>query len=343
MANANVTSGASAREQALDELYASSPAAFTAKRDALAKALKAAGEVAGASELEALRKPTQIAYVLNQLARRHADVLADLVDVGRELARAQRKTLRGEAGSDLRDAIARQRSVVAGLTAKTATLMAELGVPTTGHRDEVASALQAALVDPAVGAKLEEGRLDKVPAPAAGFPGASPQETEPELAPAKAVKAVVKAKESAKANVHAPAEEKQREALATKERREAERAEKAAAARTAAASSAGNEATERAPIADDAERDADGLAAQAKKLDEEARGLASEAKRLAAEPSASRATRRSHADTPSAPRPPLHAPHAQRPRHETARRARRSTPAAARRASDMKARARRAR
>jgi hypothetical protein len=110
MANAKARSGASTRDQALDELYGASPGAFTAKRDALAKALKAAGDIEGASGLEALRKPTQIAYVLNQLARRHAADLADLVDVGRELARAQRKALRGEAGSDLRDAIARQRA-----------------------------------------------------------------------------------------------------------------------------------------------------------------------------------------------------------------------------------------
>jgi hypothetical protein len=275
MAKAKAASGASTRDQALDELYRASPGTFTGKRDALAKELKAAGDVEGSSALKALRKPSQIAYVLNQLARRHADDLAELVDVGRELARAQRKALRGEAGSDLRDAIARQRSVVAGLTAKTATLMGELDVPTTGHLDEIASALQAALVDPAVGAKLEEGRLEKVPAPAAGFPGASPQDVEPEpvRAPAKA----------SKAKVHARAEEEQREALATKERREAEREEKAAAARKSAASSAGSEATERARIADAAERDADGLRAQAKKLDDEARGLAAEAKRLAAE------------------------------------------------------------
>jgi hypothetical protein len=277
MAKAKATSGASTRDQALDELYRASPGTFTGKRDALAKELKAAGDVEGSSALKALRKPSQIAYVLNQLARRHADDLAELVDVGRELARAQRKALRGEAGSDLRDAIARQRSVVAGLTAKTATLMGELDVPTTGHLDEIASALQAALVDPAVGAKLEEGRLEKVPAPAAGFPGASPQDVEPEPEPVRAPAKALKAK------VHARAEEEQREALATKDRREAEREEKAAAARKSAASSAGSEATERARIADAAERDADGLRAQAKKLDDEARGLAAEAKRLAAE------------------------------------------------------------
>lgn len=106
-------------DHALDDLYGESPATFTAKRDALAKRLKADGDGDASARLKAQRRPTQIAYVLNQLARKHADDLADLVDVGRELARAQRKALRGEAGHDLRDAITRQRSVVAGLTAKT--------------------------------------------------------------------------------------------------------------------------------------------------------------------------------------------------------------------------------
>jgi hypothetical protein len=293
------TPGATSRDQALDELYGASPAEFTGKRDALAKALKAEGDVAGANEIKAQRKPTQIAYVLNQLARKHADDLADLVDVGRELARAQRKALRGEAGHDLRDAIARQRSVVSALTAKTASLMGELGVSPTGHLDEIASALQAALVDPAVGAKLEEGRLDKVPAPAAGFPGASPQEVEvaPERGKADAsadakAKADAKAdaKEHAKAKAHAEdakadakglAEEKRRAAEEAKERREAERKEAERAKRETAASRAGKEAAEQARIADAAEREADGYAAEAKKLDEEARSLAADAKRLA--------------------------------------------------------------
>ena len=252
-------------DAALDELYGASPAEFTAKRDALAKALKGAADAAGAADVKARRKPTQLAYVLNQLARTHADELAELVDVGRELARSQRKALRGEAGHDLRDAIARQRSVVSGLTTQTATLMRELGVPVTGHLDEIASALQAALVDPAVGAQLEEGRLEKVPAPAAGFPGAAPQEEEAEAQP-------VRERAGAKASA-ADAKARQEEARKQEER----------ARRKEAATKAGAEASARERVADEAAREADGLAAQAKKLDGEARALAVEAKRLAAE------------------------------------------------------------
>jgi len=284
---------------ALDELYGASPAEFTARRDALAKRLKAAGDDGAASEIKGRRKPTQLAYVLNQLARRHGDDVAELVDVGRELARAQRKALRGEAGHDLRDAIARQRSVVAGLTATSAALMAELGVAGSGHLDEMASALRTAMIDPAIGALLEEGRLDKVPEPAAGFPGATTLHlvrTEPDVKSRAA-------KEPAEERVKEPAEERVKErpkervkdsadraeerrraaseakASALEARKERERAEHRAAARARA----GAEAAERARAADEAERDADGHAAQAKKLGDEARSLAADAERLAAE------------------------------------------------------------
>lgn len=162
-------------EQALDELYATALDAFVERRDALAKRLKDEGDAAAAATVKKAHKPTQIAYVLNQLARRHPDEVATLVDVGRELSRAQRKALRGgHATDELREAIAHQREVVGTLTRKTAALMQDLDIPPSGHLDEIAGALQAALVDPIVGAELEEGRLEKVPAPAAGFPTTAP-------------------------------------------------------------------------------------------------------------------------------------------------------------------------
>lgn len=279
---------------ALDELYAAAPATFTARRDQLAKELKAAGDAEGAAELKARKKPTQIAYVLNQLARRHGEEVAALVDVGRELARAQRKALRGEAGHDLRDAIGRQRSAVSGLTSSAASLMRELGIDPSGHLDTVAGALQSALVDPAVGAELEEGRLEKVPEVAAGFPGAAsesdeegeepatPRPKKAAPAPSKAETPKPRAKGKAKANASTAradaAEERRARARADAEAAEEERAKAKAKAKAAA-----TEASERGREADEAEREADGFAARAKQQDEEARALAAEAKRLAAE------------------------------------------------------------
>src|SRR5947209_7769962 len=114
-------------EHALEELYAGTPAAFTATRDRLAKELAADGDAEGAAAVAARRRPTQLAWVLNQLARRHADLLAELVDVGRELARVQRGVLRGGSATGLREAIARQRTVIAELTGKAAGVMRDLG------------------------------------------------------------------------------------------------------------------------------------------------------------------------------------------------------------------------
>lgn len=292
-------------DRALDELYGASPAEFTEKRKALAKALAAAGDKAAASRVSAQRKPTQIAWVLNQLARKHPDEIAELVDVGRLLARAQRKALRGEKGTDLRDAIAEQRRIVGDLTGKAAALMRDLGVTVQGHLDEVSGALHAALVDPTVGATLEEGRLDRLPAPATGFPGASlapeaeavaERDEEPEEEPKKE-------REEPKRPRHPEHSAKKAKAEAAAQRahaREVARAEAKARAEEKAraeARAAEAEAVQTARIAEEAEREADGAAANAKKLTDAARALDAEAKRLAAESAArAREAKAAHRD-----------------------------------------------
>lgn len=230
-------------DKALDELYAESPQGFTKKRDELVRALESAEDKAA---LKARRRPTQVAYVLNQLSRRHPDDVAELVDVGRELARAQRKALREEGASGLREAIARQREVVSRLTQKTAALMGELGITSAGHLDEIAGALQAALVDPRVGAALEEGRLEKVPEPTVGFGEATPdlhvvpppaktREVERGRVDERAAKARAReeariAKERAKEEARAARQRARAEARALKDRAKAEAREATAEA-----------------------------------------------------------------------------------------------------------------
>lgn len=266
-------------EAALEELYGAAPSEFTIRRDALARSLKEAGDASGAADVRSRKKPAQLAYVLNQLARTHGEEVADLVDVGRDLARAQRKALRGEAGHDLRDAITRQRGAVAGLTAKTAALMKTLGLEPDGHLDAIAAALQAALVDPAVGARLEEGRLEKLPQVAAGFPGAVSTEADATRRPAAGAEAKAGARAKAKADARANAGARAKARAGA----EAARTEKARARKDEAAKAAMAEALERAREAEEAAREADGYTAHAKKSDADARALAAEAKRLAAE------------------------------------------------------------
>jgi hypothetical protein len=157
--------------RALDELYAGTPDQFTSRRDAIVKEMKAAGDKDAAAQLAKRRKPTQVAYVLNQLARLHPDEVASFVDVGRDLARAHRKALRGGGGAELAKAMAAQRKAVKELTALVGDVVQELAAnddsDVGGVSDavlaEVAGALQAALVDPRAAAALEEGQLEKAP------------------------------------------------------------------------------------------------------------------------------------------------------------------------------------
>jgi hypothetical protein len=279
----------------IDDLYANAPDAFTKKRDELAKRLKADGRADIAATVKALRKPTQIAYVLNQVTRRFADEIGELVDVGRELARAQRKALRGgDASGDLRAAIGRQRDVVRDLTTKTGGLMRELGIAATGHLDEIAGALQAALVDPIVGAQLEEGRLDKVPSAAAGFPGASPPrevEAEREIPPPPKSAPRKKTAQQRKADARAAKREAAERAREEKERtREAKERAKREAVRKKLDAKAAARAEQRAVALEharaaweEAKARAETLGAEATEARRTAETLRAEAKRLAKE------------------------------------------------------------
>lgn len=236
---------AKAIEAALDELYAAKPGDFVATRKRLAKKHRA---------LAKRRKPTQTAYALNQLARRHPDAIADLVDAGRALARAQRKALRGSA-SGLREAIERQRTVIRERMQEVARLVTELGVD-EAHLPEIARALQAALVDPGVGEQLEEGHLERVPEAEGGLFSLTPEDE----TPASRASAPTKKKTTrAKASTAAAARKAASEAKAA--------AKRAAAEQRAAAKKRADE--RRAAIAE-AEARADALAKAARAAEEEA-------------------------------------------------------------------------
>jgi hypothetical protein len=226
---------------ALEELFDTDPSEFTKKRDELVKQLKKAGDKEAAAQIASKRKPTQMAHVLNQLARKHPDTIADLVDVGRELAREQRRAIRGEGGHSLRDSIDRQRKAITEAGKKAAEVMKELGVDPMAHLQEVTMALQAALIDPIVGAALEAGQLEKAPEAAVGFggpvaPASAPAveeaaKSEPESKPAP--KAKTKTKKSEPPSKIDEEAEKQRE----REARERAKEQELARARAAHATS----------------------------------------------------------------------------------------------------------
>src|SRR5207248_2900099 len=100
-------------EREIDDLYGLPLEDFTAARNALAARLKRDGEGEAAASVKALRKPSVPAAVLNQLARREPELVAALLDAGKQLRAAQQRALAGGRGADeLRRATAAEREAV---------------------------------------------------------------------------------------------------------------------------------------------------------------------------------------------------------------------------------------
>ena len=134
------------------ELYGLPLEEFTAARNALAKELTKAGDKATAAEVKRLAKPSKTAWALNQLARRQAKDVEQLLEAGERLRAAQQRALGGDA-SHLRGATRAEQELVDRLLDAAVALAGEAG------RDRLRNTLRAAAADPAVAALLREGRL----------------------------------------------------------------------------------------------------------------------------------------------------------------------------------------
>jgi len=138
------------------ELYALVPEEFTAARNTRAKEAKAAGDTELASQVQALRKPTAGAWLLNQLVRVHADEVQQVLDLGAQLRAAQ-----GSLGAAEVRALDQQRRQ---LTRAVAQQARRLGLD-AGRRvtdqvtADVEETLRSAMVDEAAGAALLTGVL----------------------------------------------------------------------------------------------------------------------------------------------------------------------------------------
>lgn len=137
-------------DEVADELYSLSPEDFTAARVAAAKADKPA-----AKEINALRKPTVAAWLVNTLARTEPDLLEELLSLGPALAEAQ---LAGD-GTQLRELGDQRRQLVGAVTNR--AFAAADREPTAALRSEVESTLDAALADPATADAVRSGRLTR--------------------------------------------------------------------------------------------------------------------------------------------------------------------------------------
>ena len=143
-------------EEAADAVYAAPAADFIATRNELAKQLKADGDPLGSTRLKALRKPTVAAWVANLVARKLPDELDDLLALGDEF----REATADLDGDRLRELTPKRHQVLDKLAKEAAKLAADEGQKLSADvTQKLRETLDAALIDPAAGDAVREGRL----------------------------------------------------------------------------------------------------------------------------------------------------------------------------------------
>ncbi|WP_262287358.1 hypothetical protein [Micromonospora sp. MA102] len=151
----------------VQRLYATPPDRFVAARDEAVAEARRAGDPKAAREIGKLRRPTVAAWLVNLLAIRRPELVADLAQLAESLRSAQRD-LRG---GKLRELSAQRRAVVGALVAEVRKLAAaEPNAPPAGKLPlgEVEATLNAALSDTEVAEQVRAGRLLR-PSHYAGF------------------------------------------------------------------------------------------------------------------------------------------------------------------------------
>lgn len=149
---------------AVDELYGAPLADFVAVRGRLvARAKQEAPDLV--DELKGLRKPTVVAWLLNQVAHGEPEVITGLLELGERMRTAQAK---GD-GAALAAARPEREAAIEALVAAAGRCAQSAGTAFgTSAADGVASTAVAALADPGSGEALASGRLLR-PLAYAGF------------------------------------------------------------------------------------------------------------------------------------------------------------------------------
>jgi hypothetical protein len=131
-------------EDAKAELYEADPDGFTARRQELAGHARDAGEPAVAKQINALRKPTRSAWVVNRLVRSDPGVRSRLDALAADLREAAD-------GARIRELTTARARLVDELTR---TALAGVPAPAAALREEVTATLDAAIADPEVAGRL---------------------------------------------------------------------------------------------------------------------------------------------------------------------------------------------
>lgn len=157
-------------EQVLDELYATPPSDFVARREQEALAARSAGRVADARRIRAARRPTQAAWAANLLLRARPQESRRFLELGQALREAYR-TLDADGVRELSE---QRRSIVSALSRQAAELAREAGHRLSdATRQDVDSTLRAVLADQDAAERWSAGRLESALTPPADFPAGS--------------------------------------------------------------------------------------------------------------------------------------------------------------------------
>lgn len=150
-----------------EELYGLTPSEFTAARNEAAKQARDVGDKQLSERVKALRKPSTAAWVVNLLVREEAGEVAQMLDVGEALQRAQ-ADLDGDA---LRDLNRQRRKLISVMAQKGRSLARDRGVTVSSTvAEQVEQALHAAMVDSDAAGAVRTGMLVEPLAPE-GFGG----------------------------------------------------------------------------------------------------------------------------------------------------------------------------
>ena len=115
----------------IDRLYVAPREEFVRERDALVRTLRAAGDRDAAAEVGALRKPTLVAWTVNQLAHKERRDIDLLLDAGKRIIDAQESSIAKGGRADLDAAQASLRRAISGLTAQASAILGPEASKTT--------------------------------------------------------------------------------------------------------------------------------------------------------------------------------------------------------------------
>lgn len=145
-------------ETAANELYGLLPEEFVARRTALAKQARTAGERGLATQIQGLARPTRSAWLVNLLSRHQPEVLVELFELADLLAEGMRTA----SGPELAELTRQRNTVVASLTQTAIALGHQLGHRASeATRREVNDSLTAALAEPKVAAAVRAGTMTR--------------------------------------------------------------------------------------------------------------------------------------------------------------------------------------